>query len=240
MGKSAPKAPDYTAAAEATAESNQEALNMQTWANRMNQYNPWGQITYDTEQVIDPATGQRVTQWTQNQQLTPLAQEALDRQMAIDAQKSDFASQMMDRAGNTLLQDTDWSKFGGYGQAPTPYGMRAVEQPTAPPPNVGMDNDVVIPPRTDDNITPIRPPIMTDGRGSGFYDDPRAGGGGDVSIMPVEPPQFDPSLFEGTVTPYPMALDEQVPSYKNLDDILGRLRGGGRGDVGSMRYERLR
>lgn len=246
MGKSAPKAPDYTAAAEATAESNQEALNMQTWANRMNQYNPWGSITYDSESTIDPATGQRVTQWTQNQELTPLAQEALDRQMAIDAQKSDFASQLMDRAGGTLLQDTDWGKFGGYGQAPVAYGMREVqqpEQPIRPPirppidPNLGFDDGVRI--RPDLNFpTPIRPPIRTDVRGSGFYDDPRAGGGADIGL-PVESLTDNPMV--GDTPPFsPWAEPETgMPSYKagslrSLDDIYARLRGRG------GRYERIK
>jgi hypothetical protein len=131
MGKKTPDAPDYEAAAERTAESDKENLTTQTWANRMNQYNPWGSIEYDNEQVRDPATGQMVTKWTQNQELTPLAQEALDRQMAIDNRKSDFASKLMGRAGNALLTDTDYSKFQGFAEAPTPYGMRKVPNPVA-------------------------------------------------------------------------------------------------------------
>ena len=165
MGKSAPKAPDYTAAAEATAASDKEALNMQTWANRADQYNPWGSLTYSPESVIDPATGQEVTKWTQRQELTPLAQEALDRQMSIDAQKSDFASQLMGRAGNTLLQDTDWGKFGSFGQAPVAYGMRQVgtTAPQAPQMPQEPQQPSMPPPRPDwgagaDNGRPITPP----------------------------------------------------------------------------------
>lgn len=122
MGKSAPRAPDYRAAAEETAASNQEALNMQTYANRINQYNPWGSLTYENESVIDPATGQRVTQWTQNQELTPEAQAALDQQMLINKEKSDFAQQLMQRAGASLLREPNWGDFTEFGDVPQAFG----------------------------------------------------------------------------------------------------------------------
>src|SRR5437868_2059332 len=49
MGKSAgsaPPAPDYAAAATATASGNQDALSLQTTLNRVNQTSPWGSTTY--------------------------------------------------------------------------------------------------------------------------------------------------------------------------------------------------
>ena len=47
MGKSsAPKPPDYKAAAEATAQGNLEATRAATQANRINQYTPYGSLTY--------------------------------------------------------------------------------------------------------------------------------------------------------------------------------------------------
>ena len=48
MGKSAdpPPAPDYTAAAQATAQGNLEAARYATQANRVNQYTPYGSLTY--------------------------------------------------------------------------------------------------------------------------------------------------------------------------------------------------
>jgi len=123
MGKSTPSAPDYTGAAEATAESNAESINMQNYANRMNQYNPWGSLEYGTEAYTDPATGQEVTKWSQNQEFSPLVQSALDSQFQIADKKNQFASQMMDKAGNTLLQDTDYRNFGNYGAAPSAFGL---------------------------------------------------------------------------------------------------------------------
>ena len=178
MGKKTPDAPDYTAAAEQTGESNREALNMQTWANRTDQYNPWGSLTYNNEAMVDPATGQTVTKWTQNQTLTPLAQDALDRQMAIDAKKSDFASKLMDRAGGNLLQDTDWSKFSDFGGTPAAWGSTPVaarpqqgatemppqqepmpQMPQQPMPTAPIDNNfsnpvAIPPPKTNTYNTP--------------------------------------------------------------------------------------
>lgn len=47
MGKSsAPAAPDYTAAAQATAQGNLEATRAATQANRVNQYTPYGSLTW--------------------------------------------------------------------------------------------------------------------------------------------------------------------------------------------------
>lgn len=174
MGKSAPDAPDYTAAAEQTGASNKDAIRDQTWANRVDQYNPWGSITFDTAQERDPATGEMVTKWSQNQELNPEAQSALDSQLGIDRAKSEFASRLMGKAGNTLLQDTDYSKFQGYGGVPQiterelgipQYGNQGggsmggdgnqgrpmnPKQPVQPPPR----NDVMPPP----SVNGMNPP----------------------------------------------------------------------------------
>jgi len=162
MGKSAPDAPDYTAAAEQTGASNKEAIRDQTWANRVDQYNPWGSITFDTAQEMDPATGEMVTKWSQNQELNPEAQAALDSQLGIDRAKSEFASRLMGKAGNTLLQDTDYSKFQSYGGVPQmterEYGVPQYGnqgggnqgQPMNPPPQ----NDVMPPP----SVNGMKPP----------------------------------------------------------------------------------
>jgi len=49
MGKpSAPLAPDYTGAAQATAAGNLEAEKYRTQANRVNQYTPYGSTTYSS------------------------------------------------------------------------------------------------------------------------------------------------------------------------------------------------
>lgn len=60
MGKdsSPPPAPDYTAAANATAQGNIDAARIATSANRVDQYTPWGSLTYSRgggRQVFDQA-----------------------------------------------------------------------------------------------------------------------------------------------------------------------------------------
>mgnify|MGYP007096395312 FL=1 len=54
-GKSSPAVPDYTAAAEATAKSNAEAMKQQTVANRPNIVTPYGNQTWTNDRSFDQA-----------------------------------------------------------------------------------------------------------------------------------------------------------------------------------------
>ena len=117
MGKKAPAPPDYTAAAEQTAEGNAQAMRDQTYANRVNQYNPWGDLTYDSYQAIDPSTGKSVTRWNQNQTLTPELQAALEAEMSLQKGRSELGAGMM----GDLQQDYGTRmNFDQFGQ---PIGM---------------------------------------------------------------------------------------------------------------------
>lgn len=111
MSKSAPKAPDYAAAAEEQAQSSREVTNMQTWANRPNQYTPFGSTTWEPSATVDPATGQNVTRWNQNTTLTPETQAALDSQMRLQQGRSQLGESMMTRAQNEYGTEMDWSKM---------------------------------------------------------------------------------------------------------------------------------
>jgi len=94
MGKqSAPAAPDYTAAAEKTAAGNLEAAKYATRANRVNQYTPYGNLTY---KELGDGT------WEQTQTLTPQAQATLDKQMALSDKYADTASQGFDKVQGLL------------------------------------------------------------------------------------------------------------------------------------------
>jgi hypothetical protein len=94
MGKqSAPAAPDYTAAAEKTAAGNLEAAKYATKANRVNQYTPYGSLTY---KELGDGT------WEQNQTLTPQAQATLDKQMALSDKYADTASTGFDKIQGLL------------------------------------------------------------------------------------------------------------------------------------------
>lgn len=105
---SAPPAPDYTAAAEAQADSSKEVTNMQTYANRPTQNTPFGSVTWDTSATTDPATGQQVTQWTQNYNLTPEAQQALNSQLAVQQGRSDLAESFMGRVEDAYSKPFNW------------------------------------------------------------------------------------------------------------------------------------
>ena len=112
MGKSAPAVPDYRGAAEETAQASREATNQQNYANRPDQFSPFGSLTYGTEEVTDPATGQKVTKWSQNQNLNPESQAALDSQLALTRGRSDLGGALMPRVAEDYAQGMDFSKYG--------------------------------------------------------------------------------------------------------------------------------
>jgi hypothetical protein len=116
MGKKAPKAPDYTAAAEKQGQSAIENVDRQTWANRPNQNTPFGSETWTSESVIDPVTGKAQPRWTQNTTLTPDAQAALDAQLGVQRGVSEQAGSMLDRIKAEFGDSIDWSQFQPGGQ----------------------------------------------------------------------------------------------------------------------------
>lgn len=130
MGKSA-KAPDYEAAAERQGESSKEVTNMQTWANRPNQVTPWGSTTWDATAARDPATGQPITQWTQNTSLTPEGQKALDDQFAITSGRSDLARELLPRAQDEFGETMNWDQFTDLAQTPKAGTLRGALGPEA-------------------------------------------------------------------------------------------------------------
>lgn len=112
MKSEAPAPPNYAAAAEATAAGSERVTNQQNYANRPDQTNPWGSLTWDTQQIRDPATGQMVTKWSQNQTLDPNLQGALDSQIDVQRGRSDLAKGMMGGASNELGTPMDYSQYG--------------------------------------------------------------------------------------------------------------------------------
>lgn len=93
-GKSSPPpAPDYTAAAKETATGNLDMARLATKANRVNQFTPYGSLTY---KETAPDT------WEQTQTLTPEAQSTLDKQMALSNQYADVASTGFEKARASL------------------------------------------------------------------------------------------------------------------------------------------
>ena len=107
MGKKAPRAPDYNAAEQRTAQASQEAVNTQNVANRPTQNTPWG-----NSQWTQGPNGQ----WTQNVSLDPQDQQALDSQQQLGADRSRFAGGMFNRVQNEMGAPVDFNQFQGYGQ----------------------------------------------------------------------------------------------------------------------------
>jgi hypothetical protein len=130
MGKkSTPAAPDYTAAAEQSAASSAAVTNQQTYANRANQVTPWGSQTWSASPTIDPATGQRVAQWTQTTNLSPEQQKAFDSQQQITQQRSDIAQNLMGRVQQEYSTPMNWGNLTQFANAPTAGNAQAVTNP---------------------------------------------------------------------------------------------------------------
>lgn len=71
-GKSAPEAPDYTAAAQQTAASNRASMDAQTTANRPTQNTPFGSSTWSSSESFDEAAYNRALQdWQARNQIVP-------------------------------------------------------------------------------------------------------------------------------------------------------------------------
>lgn len=118
MGKSSPETPDYAGAAQATAEGSRDVTNQQTYANRPDQYNPWGSTTWDAQAVRDPSTGKMVDKWTQTQNLNEDAQGALDSQLNVQRGRSELGEGMIGSANNELGTAMDWEKYGDFQEGP--------------------------------------------------------------------------------------------------------------------------
>lgn len=109
MGKgSAPAAPDYTSAAQATAASNNHQLAIQTAANRPTINTPWGSSSWNAVAGVDPATGESINNWTNSINLSPEQQAALTSQQQIAAGRSGAALGLLNQAGNAFQTPIDY------------------------------------------------------------------------------------------------------------------------------------
>lgn len=111
MGSKSAPAPDYAGAAEKQAQSSREVTEQQTWANRPNQYTPFGSQTWTNEQVWDPSTQQYLNQWNQYTTLDPETQKALDSQQNLQTNRSELGNSLFPRMADEFGQAMDWSQF---------------------------------------------------------------------------------------------------------------------------------
>lgn len=121
---SAPAAPDYMGATQLQGEISKENLNTQNYANRPTINTPFGSQSWGTQAVKDPATGQVVTSWTQNNSLAPGLQDALNDQLGIQAGRSELASNFMDRVANEYAQPFSYEGMPALAQASQPASLQ--------------------------------------------------------------------------------------------------------------------
>ena len=114
-GKSSP---DYGDAAVAQGEANEAVVRDQTYANRPTQYTPWGATSWNTSLGIDPGSGEEVTQWSQNQMLSPELQDILNKQIGIQGGRTDIAGMLTGRLGNEFGTPIDYRGMGPMGEVP--------------------------------------------------------------------------------------------------------------------------
>lgn len=129
MGKkSGAPAPDYTTAANTQADQSAANTAQQTYANRPNQYSPFGNVTWNSSQTTDPSTGKPVTQWDQTTSLDPTLQGALNSQLSMQQGRSDIANGLMGGVASTLGSPMDYSQFQQLGSTPQAQSMGNIGQ----------------------------------------------------------------------------------------------------------------
>ena len=111
----APPPPDYTAAAQATAQGNIDAARVATAANRVNQITPYGNLTYKqtgTDSYGNPT-------WTATQELAPAQQKLVEQQAGLSSGLLNTAQQGLDYAGSLMAKPgIDQSKLPSTGFNP--------------------------------------------------------------------------------------------------------------------------
>jgi len=130
MGKKGGSQPvaDVTGAARIEGEFARETARDVTYADRPDQYNPFGSVQWEQYQGVDPGTGEKVTKWRQTQALAPGSKNILDANLGIVGDKSDLALSLMDRVKGEMGDAPDWAQFGdveGLNYDPTELRNRA-------------------------------------------------------------------------------------------------------------------
>lgn len=121
---SAPPAPDYLGAANTQAAASKELTNIQNFANRPTINTPFGSQSWNTSATVDPATGQTVTSWTQNNTLAPGLQSALNAQIGLQNDRSQLASGFMDRVSDEYSRPFDYANLPQMAEANPVQGLQ--------------------------------------------------------------------------------------------------------------------
>jgi hypothetical protein len=125
---SAPAAPDYSGAAQATAAGNIEAARVATAANRVNQVTPYGNLNY----AVTGSDPYGNPTWTATQTLSPAQQQLLDYQNQASLGLGRLAGQGLGYVENMLQTPFDVSKLPSTGFNPSQTYQEAYMQRLAP------------------------------------------------------------------------------------------------------------
>ena len=96
----------------AAAAADKETALQQTYADRANQYNPFGSLEWTTQRVYDPGTKKYVTKWTQQQKMSDALEGIYGGQMSRAQGLGDLSSGMMGRVAQEMGAAPDWGQFG--------------------------------------------------------------------------------------------------------------------------------
>lgn len=111
MGKSVPATPDYVGAAQATGQASAQTTAEQTYANRPDVNTPWSQQTWSSTPTWDPSSDSYVDSWTENTNLVPQAQNALNNELGTAQNLSSTADTLTQQANQELTQPINWSNY---------------------------------------------------------------------------------------------------------------------------------
>lgn len=106
MGKSAPKSPDPVATAQAQSGMNRDTAITQQQLNMVDQYNPWGSVTYDRtgEDTFVDSQGRTVStpKYQQTTTLTPEQQAIFNQTQAAEGNLAGLANEQSARLQSLL------------------------------------------------------------------------------------------------------------------------------------------
>ena len=112
MGKAkAPPPPDYQALAKQTSANDLKAAQYATSANRINQYNPYGSLTYDKTTNPDGTEN-----WTQNERLSKVGQKLFNADNQSKLALADLQAGAVDRTRDQMSNGFDDSQLAGRAQ----------------------------------------------------------------------------------------------------------------------------
>lgn len=105
----APEAPDYAAAAKETAKGNAEAARVAAKANRVDQYTPYGNLTYYNPTGNQSMTGYDPDRWALKVELAPDQQKLLDAQNQTSLGLAGLQNKGLEYVSNMLSKPFDQS-----------------------------------------------------------------------------------------------------------------------------------